>query len=235
MWLAVSALSLRSRKLGNVRCRSLEGWPISRSFDSMWVPQLGNVRKCRSLDGWPISRSFDSMWVPWQLAFPGLNELHCSLSIGGIPLLILATQETRCVGKSGGNSPVIEIHRVSKRMLTSWICSRLHAPILTGPTWAMARFYVSSLIKSQCASYGYFNILPPKLIPLSGNGTTCFSSCCDKDSAIILRPAACLTGRVLTTAITAGTNSLTCLPKHGGARDNKFWSPILWLAIETSA
>jgi hypothetical protein len=27
------------------------------------------------------------------------------LSIGGIPLLILATQETRCVGKSGGNSP----------------------------------------------------------------------------------------------------------------------------------
>jgi hypothetical protein len=26
--------------------------------------------------------------------------------IGGILLLILATQETRCVGKSGGNSPV---------------------------------------------------------------------------------------------------------------------------------
>jgi hypothetical protein len=25
------------------------------------------------------------------------------LSIGGIPQLILATQETRCVGKSGGN------------------------------------------------------------------------------------------------------------------------------------
>jgi hypothetical protein len=24
---------------------------------------------------------------------PGLNELHCSLLIGGIPLLILATQE----------------------------------------------------------------------------------------------------------------------------------------------
>jgi hypothetical protein len=31
------------------------------------------------------------------------------LSIGGIPLLILATQETRCVGKSGGNSPVIHL------------------------------------------------------------------------------------------------------------------------------
>jgi hypothetical protein len=27
--------------------------------------------------------------------------------------------------------------------------------------------------------------LPPTLIPLSGVGTTCFSSCCDKDSAII--------------------------------------------------
>ncbi|RVE47216.1 hypothetical protein evm_008184 [Chilo suppressalis] len=27
---------------------------------------------------------------------------------------------------------------------------------------------------------------------------------------------------VLTTADTAGTNGLTCLPKHGGARDNKF-------------
>jgi hypothetical protein len=28
--------------------------------------------------------------------------------MGGIPLLILATQETQCVGKSGGISPVIE-------------------------------------------------------------------------------------------------------------------------------
>jgi hypothetical protein len=36
-------------------------------------------------------------------------------------------------------------------------------------------------------------LLPPTLIPLSGVGTTCFSSCCDKDSAFILRPAACLT------------------------------------------
>jgi hypothetical protein len=29
------------------------------------------------------------------------------------------------------------------------------------------------------------NLLLPTLIPLSGVGTTCFSSCCDKDSAII--------------------------------------------------
>jgi hypothetical protein len=28
-------------------------------------------------------------------------------------------------------------------------------------------------------------ILPPTRIPLSGIGTTCFTSCCDKDSAII--------------------------------------------------
>jgi hypothetical protein len=31
---------------------------------------------------------------------------------------------------------------------------------------------------------------------------------------------------VLTTANAAGTNGLTCLPKHGGARDNKFLSSI---------
>jgi hypothetical protein len=31
---------------------------------------------------------------------------------------------------------------------------------------------------------------------------------------------------VLMTVNAAGTNVLTCLPKHGGARDNKFWSPI---------
>jgi hypothetical protein len=38
-----------------------------------------------------------------SVSFPQrLNELHCSLSIGCIPLLILATQETRRVGKSGG-------------------------------------------------------------------------------------------------------------------------------------
>jgi hypothetical protein len=57
---------------------------------------------------------------------------------------------------------------------------------------------------------------------LSKVGTTCFSSCCDKDSAIIFA-----TGRlqrqpplklqwVLTTANAAGTNGLTCIPKHGG-------------------
>jgi hypothetical protein len=31
---------------------------------------------------------------------------------------------------------------------------------------------------------------------------------------------------VLTTANAAGTNGTKCIPKHGGARDNKFWLPI---------
>jgi hypothetical protein len=37
--------------------------------------------------------------------------------------------------------------------------------------------------------------------------------------------------RVVTTANAVGTNSLTCLPKHRGARDSKFWSPIRWRTI----
>jgi hypothetical protein len=36
---------------------------------------------------------------------PGPNELHCSLSIGGILLLT----QTQCVGKSGGISPVLHL------------------------------------------------------------------------------------------------------------------------------
>jgi hypothetical protein len=40
---------------------------------------------------------------------------------------------------------------------------------------------------------------------------------------------------VLTIANATGTNGLTCLPKQRGARDNKLWSPILRVAIETGA
>jgi hypothetical protein len=57
-------------------------------------------------------------------------------------------------------------------------------------------------------------------IPLSGVGTTCFSLCCacDKDSAIIFTTGRLLDVNpplnwVLTTA-NAGTNGLTCPPKH---------------------
>jgi hypothetical protein len=47
------------------------------------------------------SESPDSFSFP-----PRLNKLHYSLLIGGILLLILATHETQCVGKSGGISLV---------------------------------------------------------------------------------------------------------------------------------
>jgi hypothetical protein len=55
---------------------------------------------------------------------------------------------------------------------------------------------------------------------------------CDKDSAIIfttgrLQTSTLKTGVGTTTANATGTNGLTCLPKHVGARDNKFWLPIL--------
>jgi hypothetical protein len=74
-------------------------------------------------------------------------------------------------------------------------------------------------------------LLLPTLTPLSGVGTTCISSCSDKDSAIIFTPACRQPSLklecVLTTANAAGTNDLMCLPKHGGARDSKYWSPIL--------
>jgi hypothetical protein len=66
-------------------------------------------------------------------------------------------------------------------------------------------------------------LLSPTLIPLSGVGT-CLSSCCENYSAIVFTTG--LPKWVLTTANAAGTNSLKCLPKHGGARDNKFCSPI---------
>jgi hypothetical protein len=67
----------------------------------------------------------------------------------------------------------------------------------------------------------------PTLIPLSGVGTTYFHVVI-KVWQLFLRPAACLTLTPLETGVSAndckcGTNGLTCLPKHGGARDNKFF------------
>jgi hypothetical protein len=68
------------------------------------------------------------------------------------------------------------------------------------------------------------------LIPLSGVGTTCFHHVMIKIRQLFLRPAACLTSTLLETGVAtnanaAKTNGLICLPKHGGAGDNKFWSP----------
>jgi hypothetical protein len=61
----------------------------------------------------------------------------------------------------------------------------------------------------------------PTLITLSGVGTTCFHHVVIKIRHLKLE-------WMLTTANATGTNSLTCLPKHGGARDNNYWSPIQW-------
>jgi hypothetical protein len=65
-------------------------------------------------------------------------------------------------------------------------------------------------------------ILLPTLIPQSGVGTTWFNHVVIKIRHLFLRPAVCLLSTLLETgadANAAGTNSLTCLPKHGGARD----------------
>jgi hypothetical protein len=84
----------------------------------------------------------------------------------------------------------------------------------------------------------FFSFLPT----ISRVGAKCFHHVMIKIRQLFLRPAACLTSThlettvgVLTTADAAGTNGLTCLPKHGRARDNKFWSPILWLTFENVA
>jgi hypothetical protein len=60
-----------------------------------------------------INASFNFFLIKFEVSFmtvlfgfpPGLNEFYCSLLISGIPLLILTTQETQCVGKSGGINP----------------------------------------------------------------------------------------------------------------------------------
>jgi CRISPR-associated Cas5-like protein len=74
---------------------------------------------------------------------------------------------------------------------------------------------------------------------LSGVGTTCFSLCCDTIRQLFLRPAACLTSTLFETGV--DVNDCKCsrdqrlsLLKHGGARDNIFWLPILWLTEDVA-
>jgi hypothetical protein len=77
------------------------------------------------------------------------------------------------------------------------------------------------------------------LMPLSGVGTTCFSSCCDKDSETIFTtdrlPDVNLPWNWSILFKLPTNNSLTCLPKHGGAQNNKFWSLIRWLTTTNVA
>jgi hypothetical protein len=56
-------------------------------------------------------------------------------------------------------------------------------------------------------------------LPLSGVGTTCFSSCCDKDSAIVF---------------TTGRGRLPDVNPHWNST-YKFWSPIRWLTYKNVA
>jgi hypothetical protein len=97
------------------------------------------------------------------------------------------------------------------------------------------RFFVIEWFKRKV--YMFFLTL----IPLSEIGTTCFYHTVIWIRQLFSQPAACLTQPplklewLLTTAKATGTKGLTCLSKHGGARDKKFWSPILWLTIETVA
>jgi hypothetical protein len=78
-------------------------------------------------------------------------------------------------------------------------------------------------------------LLLSTFIPLRGVGTACFYHVVIKirhlfyDQSPAWRQPSLKLEWMLTTVNAAGTNSLTCLPKHGGARCNKFWSPIQWL------
>jgi hypothetical protein len=81
-------------------------------------------------------------------------------------------------------------------------------------------------------------LLFPTLIPLSEVGTV-FHHVVIKTRQLFL-PAACLTSTLLETGV--GANDCKCnrdqrpnVSKHGGAWNNKFWPPILWLTNENIA
>jgi hypothetical protein len=68
------------------------------------------------------------------------------------------------------------------------------------------KFIISLLSPLLGHRLSSWSLHPPTLIPLSGVGTTCFSSCCDKDSEIIF--TTCLTSTVLETGV--GANDCKC-------------------------
>jgi hypothetical protein len=88
-----------------------------------------------------------------------------------------------------------------------------HHPLIPQLGLALYVFFFHSL---------FLLLLFPALIALSKVGTTCFHNVVIKIRQLFLRPAVCLTSTLLesgATANAAGTNGLTCLPKHEGARD----------------
>jgi beta-glucosidase/6-phospho-beta-glucosidase/beta-galactosidase len=65
------------------------------------------------------------------------------------------------------------------------------------------RLYEKEYKQKYNGEFDNYTSLSPTLIPLGGVGTTCFSSCCDKDSAIIFT-----TGRLPDTGV--GANDCKC-------------------------
>jgi hypothetical protein len=49
----------------------------------------------------------------------------------------------------------------------------------------LKKLHASATLSGAKIGINHVSLLLPTLIPLSGVGKTCFSSCCDKDSAII--------------------------------------------------
>jgi hypothetical protein len=100
--------------------------------------------------------------------------------------------------------------------------------------WSEYSLIALEVANSIPAQNKYFFFLFLTLIPLSGVGTTCFHHVVIKIRHLFftigrlpdVNPSLKLKW-VLMTANATGTNGLTCLPNHGGARDNKFWSRIL--------
>jgi hypothetical protein len=164
----------------------------------------------------------------------------------------------QCITGGSVVNPLVafyDIHGKRWRDVTSfilWDATRLrevaydhlqYHPII----WVYTRMYLkfsalSMQIERTCRITFTYILLFPTLNPLSGVGTTCFSSCCDKDSAFVFydrppvwRQPSLKLELMLTTANVAGTNSLTCLPNHGGVWDNKFWPPIQWLTSTNAA
>jgi hypothetical protein len=66
---------------------------------------------------------------------PRLDGLHGSLSIG-LSLLILATQDTMCVGNSGEKKLFFELLPVSEGKISRWSQVYLQSLAPTNPRWA---------------------------------------------------------------------------------------------------
>jgi hypothetical protein len=116
-------------------------------------------------------------------------------------------------------------------------CNRLYKPLhqIGQIIYSLSRIHIDLVLINQQSvgkrSLHLMDTLLPTHTPLSGVGITCFHHVGIKIRHLFLRPAACLTSILLETGVNA--NDCKCsrdqqfnVPKHGGAGDNKFWSPI---------